>query len=215
MEPFFNLDFFRSLATTFLGAMFAILAAIGGWWLGGKQRRKADALRRSQLAQALAETLEDNLGLARSASQLRDQGLLTVNIDLSLLDATRTLKYEVFQDINLSRDIDEIDYQLASLHRLIALRFDMEYSGTILAFSGRNQLRTNLNTLIRERGKEPLEYERRRQVVRRLKRIVNTRAQNRELGKARNRASRQTTGKAKMLPEGEDRTNGSGTTDTG
>jgi|TARA_Y100000031_G_C8041011_1_gene301673 hypothetical protein len=215
MEPFFNLDFFRSLATTFLGAMFAILAAIGGWWLGGKQRRKADALRRSQLAQALAETLEDNLGLVRSASQLRDQGLLTVNIDLSLLDATRTLKYEVFQDINLSRDIDEIDYQLASLHRLIALRFDMEYSGTILAFSGRNQLRTNLNTLIRERGKEPLEYERRRQVVRRLKRIVNTRAQNRELGKARNRASRQTTGKAKMLPEGEDRTNGSGTTDTG
>jgi hypothetical protein len=76
--------------------MLAILAAIGGWWLGGKQRRRADPLRRSQLAQALAESLEDNLGLARSASQLREQGIVTVNVDLSLLEATRTLKYEVF-----------------------------------------------------------------------------------------------------------------------
>jgi|TARA_B100000315_G_scaffold254014_2_gene294118 hypothetical protein len=206
MEPFFNQDFFRSLATTFLGAMLAILAAIGGWWMGGNQRRKADSLRRSQLAHALAETLEDNLGLARSASQLRDQGILTVNVDLSLLDATRTLKYEVFQDINLSRDIDEIDYQLASLHRLIALRFEMEYSGTILAFSGRNQLRTNLSTLIRERGKEPLEYEKRTQVVRRLKRMVNSGSQKRESGSARKRTAPPRPETAAMPQEKEEQT---------
>ncbi|HJN87323.1 MAG: hypothetical protein QGH97_10755 [Dehalococcoidia bacterium] len=207
MEPFFNQDFFRSLTTTFLGAMFAILAAIGGWWIGGNQRRKADSLRRSQLAHALAETLEDNLGLARSASQLRDQGLLTVNVDLSLLDATRTLKYEVFQDINLSRDIDEIDYQLASLHRLIALRFEMEYSGTILAFSGRNQLRTSLSSLIRERSEEPLEYERRTQLVRRLKRIAAARSRVRGLGKAKKKALGKPTGNAKELTEREEQRN--------
>jgi hypothetical protein len=215
MEPFFNQDFFRSLATTFLGAMFAILAAIGGWWLGGKQRRKADSLRRSQLAHALAETLEDNLGLARSASQLRDLGLLTVNVDLALLGATRILKYEVFQDINLSRDIDEIDYQLASLNRLIALRFEMEYSGTILAFSGRNRLRTNLSALIRERSKEPLEYERRTQVVRRLKRMVSARSRVRESGRTKRRAAGQTNGNAQEPPEREEQRSSSDATDPG
>jgi hypothetical protein len=215
MEPFFNQDFFRSLATTFLGAMLAILAAIGGWWLGGKQRRKADSVRRSQLAQAPAESLEDNLGLASSTSQLREEGILTVNVDLSLLDATRTLKYEVFQNINLSRDIDEIDYQLASLHRLIAFRFDMEYSGTNLAFSGRNRLRTNLNALIRELGKEPLEYERRMQVVRRLKRMVTARSQAREPGNARKRATGQTAGGAKMLLKREEPARRPGASDPG
>lgn len=64
----------------------------------------------------------------------------------------------------------------------------MEYSGTTLAFTGRNQMRTNLSALIREREKEPLEYERRTQVVRRLKRMVKGRTQSREPGLARRRA---------------------------
>ena len=88
MEPFFNADFFRSLITTFLGAVLAILVAVLGWWLSGRERRKSASLRRSQLAQALGESLEFNLEIAKSASEISDQDVLTVNIELSLLETT-------------------------------------------------------------------------------------------------------------------------------
>jgi len=170
-DPFFNDDFFRSLITTFFGAGLAILTAFGLWWLSGWERRKEEARRRSRLAQALGENLEANLEIAKSASEIEDDAFLTVNIDLSLLEATRSLKYEVMGDIDLSRDIDEVGYQFSSLHRLIDVRFEMEYSGSTLSLSNIGRLRTNLNSVIRGRGTHAIQFESEKRVVRRFKKI--------------------------------------------
>ena len=179
---FLNADFFRSLVTTFVGALLAIGTAVGGWWLSGRRRRKAAAVRRGQLAYALAQSLEHDLEIAKAASELPEDKILTVNVDLSLIEATRSLKYDVFGDIDLSRDIDEVGYQLASLRRLLELRLEMEYSGSVLAFTGLNQMRKGLNDLIRERAKKAQEYESGKQVARRLKEMAKSGSQTRESG---------------------------------
>ncbi|MBI2165311.1 MAG: hypothetical protein HYU29_02765 [Chloroflexi bacterium] len=173
---FFNDDFFRSLLTTFLGAVLAILTAFGGWWFSGKGKRKAAELRRSQLAKALSQSLEHNLELAKLASQLTEKQRLTVNVDLSVLEATRSLKYDILLDIDLSRDVDEVSYQLASLRRLIDLAFGFEFSTMSLAFTGRDQARADLYKLIRERGTKALQYEEGKQVLGRLQEMFKTRS---------------------------------------
>jgi len=172
METFFNENFFRSLITTFLGAIFAILVAIGGWWLSGRESRQAASLRRRQLADALRESLEFNLKIAHSASEISDQIFLTLNVDTSIFEATRSLKYEVMSDINLSRDIDVIGYRLSSLSRQIELRFEMEFSGSFLAYSGRNQLREALSRVIRAAGASLIDYESDKDVLNRLEEMA-------------------------------------------
>lgn len=185
MDAYFNVDFFQSLVTTFLGAVLAILAAIGGWWLSGRESRRDTTLRRGQLAEALGQSLEHNLQIAKSASQISDQEVLMVNVDLSVLEATRPLKYDVLRDIDLSRDIDEVGYHLTSLHRLVDLCFELEYSGTMLASSRLSTIRAELNGLIRDRATRAVQHEASEQVVVRLKEMFKTRSTRRASESAR------------------------------
>ena len=161
------------MVTTFLGASVAILAALGLRWLAQNETRKAASRRRKQLAQALGKRLEFNLDIAKQATGLSDQGVLTgSNVDLSLLEATRSLKYEVIGDIKLSQDIDELGHHLTSLNRLIDLGFEIGYSGSFIAISGSHELRARLHALIRDQASEALEFERGNEVVLRLMDIV-------------------------------------------
>ena len=173
-EPFFNVGFLRSVVTTSLGAFLALLLAALGWWITGRAGRKSASRRRTQLVQALWETIEFNLEVAKEASEVVGNTYFAVNIDLSLLESTRSLKYEVLDDINLSRDVDEVSYQFSSLYRLIAIELEMEFSGSFLASSARTQKREEMTGLIRERGTKAIAYENGKDVVRRLKEIAGT-----------------------------------------
>ena len=170
-EPFFNLDFLRSTTTTFLGAGLALLIALGVRWLATREAGKTTGTRQRQLAMVLRDTIRQNLEIAEAAKDISDEQILDVNIDLSVLDSTQSLKYDLLGDIELNRDIDEVRFQLATLHRLVDLRLGVEYS-PLLAMSNLQSIRANLNSDIRDRARRAEEYEAGKQVVKRLQAII-------------------------------------------
>lgn len=167
-EPFFNVDFIRSLVTTFLGAFFAILVAVGGWWLSGMSKRKESTTRRIRLAQALMTSVEFNLGIAKEATELSDKAFLTTNVDRSVLEGTLSLKYEIMNDINLNRDIDEFGHRISLLHKFIETSFEMEHSGSFVALRGTGGLRDRIATMIRDGGASAIQLEKDKQIIDRL-----------------------------------------------
>jgi hypothetical protein len=170
-EAFFNIDFFRSATTTFLGAGLALLIAVGVRWVATREGRRATATRRRQLASTLHDTIAHNLGIVGEAIELAEDAILVVNLDLSILDATQALKYELVADIELDRDIDELRYLLASLHRLLDLRLGIEYS-TMLSLSNIGSIRSNLNSLINDRGRRVKAYEAGKRILDRLQALI-------------------------------------------
>ena len=137
-----------------------------------KGEERTALLRRKGLAQTLIESLEHNLELVRTTSLIEDRTRIDGNLNLSVLEATSSLKYEVMDDIVLSRDIDAIAWRLSYLQRQIEIRFEMEFSASFLEYSGRNRLRKELSSLIRSVADSTVRFELSKNVLGRLKEIA-------------------------------------------
>jgi len=85
--------------------------------------------RRHQLLQILREALQKNRDLVLQMEQeLRPKTLIFYNVDTQLLEATSSIKYEILDELELSRLLDSIRYELLHLHRKVELQLEIEYS---------------------------------------------------------------------------------------
>ncbi len=114
-----------SILGTFLGALLGIPAglAVNHAW-----RHREDRDRKAQLLEALRQAVDQNLYLMNQIEQwLSNKGMPFFNVDLTILDATASLKYELI-DIPLCRELDQLRFELSHLARkldtAITLRFN-------------------------------------------------------------------------------------------
>lgn len=142
------LDVIYSILGTFLGAVLGIPA---GLTVNRLWRDRANAARREQLRTAILNAVTSN---AHLVDQIRDwtqgqDGCPSFNVDLSMFEATASLKYEVLDDFELCQAIDHLRFELSHLARKVDKLFDLEFDPSAsMSFSGNgsryNQLRPQL-----------------------------------------------------------------------
>ena len=125
---FFNISFWRSIVSTGFVTLLAVATAMGIYWLQGRAARKSVETRRKRLAQALRSAVSKNLQVAKDLSEESLTTIILSPMDLALLDATASLKYELITDVGLSNDIDAIRFDFATLDNMLRLRQNMEFS---------------------------------------------------------------------------------------
>jgi hypothetical protein len=111
----------------FLGALIGIPAGLA---LNHAWEHRVDSARRKQLRSALKETVDKNLYLIE---QIKDWlstsgGTPFFNVDLTLVEATATIKYEILNDIELCREIDTLRFELTHLSRKINVLLELEFN---------------------------------------------------------------------------------------
>ena len=111
----------------FLGALLGIPAGLA---LNHAWEHRVDSAKRKQLRSALKESVDKNSYLI---GQIRNWvsepgGTPFFNVDLTLLEATATLKYDILNDIALCREIDSLRYELTHLSRKIDVLLDLEFN---------------------------------------------------------------------------------------
>lgn len=141
-------DVISSILGTFLGALIGIPA---GLLLDRILRKKADATRRQQLRTAILNAVISNADVVATLKGWNPQshGCPDFNVDLSIFEATASLKYEVLDDFELCQEIDYLRFDLSLLARTIDKLFDLEFdpSASMSFGPGRptyNQLRPQL-----------------------------------------------------------------------
>jgi len=173
MDAFFNIEFSRSLVTTFVGASLAIGAAFFLRYIAQKDSRKSLADRGKQLANILGPKIKSNIEIAKEFTDIEDTHAPSgVNIDLALLDSTRSLKYELLNDDELCWDIDQLAYNLAMLNQAIANGVAITLSGSFRALTGTQELRSGVFRHIRSAATESIEYESSKEIVSRLNQLA-------------------------------------------
>jgi len=117
------------LATSF-GAFIGILSAL---WLdrrGVRQRDKREQKaeedrrrsRREHLLRLLRDTFDRNRGIiSRLEKSVSSKESVTFNVDLTQLESTASLKYELIDDLDLNRRLDRARYALSHLSRAVEL----------------------------------------------------------------------------------------------
>lgn len=110
---------------TFLGALLGIPAGIA---LNHAWSKRVDKTRRWQLRSALRDTVDRNAYLVGQIEKsINKPGCISfLNVDLTLLESTSTLKYEVLDDIELCKQIDVLRYELVHFSRKVDLLLDLE-----------------------------------------------------------------------------------------
>lgn len=110
---------------TFLGALLGIPAGIA---LNHAWSKRVNKTRRKQLRSALRDTVDRNASLVGQIEGWINKpgGISFLNVDLTLLESTSTLKYEVLDDIELCKQIDDLRYELVHFSRKVDLVLDLE-----------------------------------------------------------------------------------------
>ncbi len=117
-------DVLKSILGTFLGALLGIPA---GLMVNHAWRHRQDRDRRWQLLSAVRQTIDHNSYLIDQIEEwLNKNGFPFFNVDLSLLESTASLKYELL-DISLCRQIDQLRYELTLLGRKVNLLLELEF----------------------------------------------------------------------------------------
>jgi hypothetical protein len=134
-------DKFWSVFGTFLGALPGIPA---GFYLNHLWSRRVDRERRRQLMDALSQSVDKNLHLVKQIEiWLTDSSTpYYAGMDLTLLDSTASLKYELIGDIALCRRIDHLRYEIGRLARKLDGLINVELNPSTGA--SHTQLRTKL-----------------------------------------------------------------------
>jgi len=125
---------FTTILGSFLGAVFGIPA---GMRVNERHSSKQEKERKRQLLGAISQAVNHNDYLVGEIWTHffvnSPQTIPTFNVDLTVLDATAGVKYEVL-DIGLCRGIDQLRYELSHLARKVDTMFflqskDVAYSG--------------------------------------------------------------------------------------
>ncbi len=119
-------DIITLILGTALGACLGIPA---GLLLDRILRKKADATRRQQLRAAILNAVVSN---ADVVATLKDwiqhtDAWLSLNVDLSIFEATASLKYEVLDDFELCQAIDHLRFELSHLARTLDQLLDLDF----------------------------------------------------------------------------------------
>jgi len=138
---FFDFRFWQDFASNSLATLLGVLVGIPiALWLNRlltrwqesrktSQEQALAAQQRRQLLQMLREALQKNRDLIlQMEQQLRSKTVIFYNVDTQLLDATSSIKYEILDDLELSRLLDSIRYELLHLHRKVELQLETAYS---------------------------------------------------------------------------------------
>ena len=117
---FLNTEFWQQLITTTLGVALGIPAAL---WIERQIEGEKEKSERKELAQALLDSLNKNLGLvdqlARELAQ--DDYVPLYPVDLTILDATASRKYELLKKSDVVRAIDHARFELIHLNGKLGL----------------------------------------------------------------------------------------------
>ena len=123
--------------------------------------------------------IESNIRFVEKIDTLGDDSMLSgENIDLSLLDATRSLKYEILDEDQLCQDIDELGYYLTLLNGSLAVGLEMTFSGTFLALSESTRIRGLHFVRIGQMATQAKEFATNKQIVQRLNEIAGNEAKS-------------------------------------
>lgn len=115
----------RLILGTFLGALLAI---VGGLLVNQSWRQRVDKERRKQLLAAMKGAIAHNFELLNEISRtLSDTAVPSFSMNLCLLDATASLKYELL-DTALCADIDRARFDLAHLSRKLDVALGLQTS---------------------------------------------------------------------------------------
>jgi len=119
-------DILITILGTFLGALFGIPAglALNYWW-----GHCVDKLRRNQLRTAIKQAVDSNANLVEQIKQwIEKPGTPSFNVDLTLLESTASLKYEILDDVELCKEIDHLRFELVHLSRKVDLLLNLEFN---------------------------------------------------------------------------------------
>lgn len=119
-------DVISSMLGTFLAVALGIPA---GFILNRILQDRANSARRKQLRAAILNAVKSNADLVKEIKAWTEDkgGYPFFNVDLSLFEATASLKYEVLDDFELCQAIDHLRFELSHLARKIDKLFDLEF----------------------------------------------------------------------------------------
>ena len=144
----------NTLFGTFLGALLGIPCGLA---LNHVWSVRVNTARTRQLRSALLNSITKNEGLLAEIDKWVGRiGIPFFNVDLTLLDSTANLKYEVFDDIDLCRRIDHLRFELTHLSRKIEMlvRLETDPMSRTIRFGDAGTmydiLRTNVATSIQD-----------------------------------------------------------------
>jgi len=137
MISFLDVGFWQQLVVTVVGVVFGIPLAL---WLNRRQEEREQktqvtelAQRREQLVNALIATLTDATTVLKPLRDLDAGRIAYVSLDLTLLDSTASLKYELLDDIELCKAIDGVRYGSMQLNRKLDLHLRIYSDGALRA----------------------------------------------------------------------------------
>lgn len=110
---------------TFVGAVLGIPV---GCLVNSLSSKQINRTRRERLWAAIKETVIKNISLVGELEVYVRAGSPFINVDLSLLDSTANLKYEVLDDIDLCREIDDLRFELEHLSRMVDLLLSLDFN---------------------------------------------------------------------------------------
>lgn len=115
-DNLFNIDFQRQFVCLMIGAPIAIFAGlvINSLWQHAKS-----SIERNQLLKMLAKATEHNIWLLGRIDEEMEKGIPTFNVNTVSFEASMAKRYELFEDVSLSHDIDIAQFELAHLKRKI------------------------------------------------------------------------------------------------
>jgi len=142
---FFDVSFWQNVvsgaAATLIGAGLGVLSA---FWIDRRITQHRIKERRTQLLGILSETLQENRGIAQRLLGHAAPGVaIFYNFDISLLESTASLKYEVISNLTLNKELDSIRNALRLLHGKVELQLEIAYS-TFRAIGSYAQIRGQL-----------------------------------------------------------------------
>jgi hypothetical protein len=135
-KVFLDKSFWQQVAALVVGIPigFGVSMGVNHYWQKWSVEPRENAARRQRqrtLIRVLTDNLHRNKGLVeRVIEELEKSVIPTFNVDLTLLDSTAQLKFEVLENLELCQALDELRYELDHTHRQIDIWIDVAFSGS-------------------------------------------------------------------------------------
>jgi len=135
IASFFDKAFWQQFVTMVAGLVVGIPVAL---WINRLQvraekhkERELESERRRTLLEALVDRISFNQAFIRDAETKFEKIVILENVDLGILDATATLKYELLDDFELCKKLDDLRFHLTQVHCKLDLLLRMYFDGSI------------------------------------------------------------------------------------
>jgi hypothetical protein len=114
----------QSIAGAFIGGLLAIFAGLAVYSLQTlhqhHQEVKIKLEQKRILLEGLKKSLEDNIEIMNSIIQSKDGStILLNNINLSYFQSTSQIKYQMLDNIQLAKKIDDLTFKMSALEQAI------------------------------------------------------------------------------------------------